>query len=174
MTSLYVGNLAYQTTSADLQTAFGRFGDVTSASVVSDRETGRSRGFGFVDMSNDDEAQEAITRHLSRLLSNAQVSVSLLQASGIQPVAGEHLIGPDGFVNLGVYGSVFVAGMTVDEARLAIEEKLAKFMDQPKISVDVLIYNSQFFYIITEGAGFLVCSTDHREPRASGMCKATA
>ena len=101
-----------------------------------------------------DEAQEAIAQHLSRLLPNPQVSVSLLQASGIQPVAGEHLIGPDGYINLGVYGSVFVAGMTVDEARLAIEEKLSKFMDQPKISVDVLIYNSQFFYIITEGAGF--------------------
>lgn len=61
MTSIYVGNLAYQTTSADLQNAFGEFGEVRSANVVSDRETGRSRGFGFVEMSNDDEAQAAIT-----------------------------------------------------------------------------------------------------------------
>lgn len=101
-----------------------------------------------------DEAKEAIAKHLSRLLPSPQVAVTLLQASGVQPVAGEHLIGPDGFINLGIYGSVYVAGMTVDEARLAIEKKLSIYMDQPKISVDVLIYNSKFFYIITEGAGF--------------------
>ena len=101
-----------------------------------------------------DEAQEAIAAHLARLLGNTSVSVTLLQASGVQQVAGEHLIGPDGMINLGIYGSVYVAGMTVDEARLAVENKLSTFMDQPKVSVDVLIYNSKFFYIITEGAGF--------------------
>lgn len=101
-----------------------------------------------------DEAQEAISKHLSRLIPNAQVSVALLQASGVQQVAGEHLIGPDGFVNLGVYGSVYVAGKTVDETRAAIEGKLAEYLDEPKVSVDVLIYNSKFFYVITEGAGF--------------------
>ena len=101
-----------------------------------------------------DEAQEAITRHLSRLLGNTSVSVTLLQASGVQQVAGEHLIAPDGFINLGIYGSVYVAGMTVDEARLAIEKKLSVYMDEPKVSVDVLIFNSKFYYIITEGAGF--------------------
>ena len=47
---LYVGNLAYQTTADDLLEAFGRYGEVTSATVVSDRDTGRSRGFGFVEM----------------------------------------------------------------------------------------------------------------------------
>lgn len=101
-----------------------------------------------------DEAQEAIAKQLSRIFANPQVSVSLLQASGVQQVAGEHLIGPDGFINLGIYGSVYVSGMTVDEARAAIENKLAEVMDQPKVSVDVLIYNSKFYYIITEGAGF--------------------
>jgi polysaccharide export outer membrane protein len=101
-----------------------------------------------------DEAQQAIARQLSRLIPNPQVSVSLLQASGLQQVAGEHLVGPDGYINLGVYGSVYVSGMTVDEARAQIERKLADYMDQPKVSVDVLIYNSKFFYIITEGAGF--------------------
>lgn len=101
-----------------------------------------------------DEAQEAIAKQLSRIIPSPQVSVSLLQASGVQQVAGEHLIGPDGFINLGIYGSVYVAGMTVDEARVTIETKLADYMDQPKVSVDVLIYNSKFFYIITEGAGF--------------------
>jgi RNA recognition motif-containing protein len=56
--NLYVGNLSFQTTADDLVEAFGRFGAVTRAQVVSDRETGRSRGFGFVEMS--DGAEEAI------------------------------------------------------------------------------------------------------------------
>ncbi len=100
-----------------------------------------------------DEAQAAIARQLSRLLGQAQVSVALLQASGVQPIQGEHLVGPDGYINLGVYGSVYVANMTVDEARLAIEKQLEQYLDQPKVSVDVLIYNSKFFYIVMEGAG---------------------
>ncbi len=57
---LYVGNLSYSTTSADLQQMFAPFGTVESASVIEDRETGRSKGFGFVEMSSDAEAQAAI------------------------------------------------------------------------------------------------------------------
>jgi len=57
---LYVGNLSYQVTSEDLQQLFEPFGAVTSAQVLNDRETGRSRGFGFVEMANDDEADAAI------------------------------------------------------------------------------------------------------------------
>src|SRR4051812_41585978 len=56
--NLYVGNLPFSTTADDLRTAFGEYGTVTSAQVVSDRETGRSRGFGFVEMA--DGAEEAI------------------------------------------------------------------------------------------------------------------
>lgn len=56
MKNLYVGNLAYTTTADDLKDAFSQFGSVTSASVVSDRETGRSRGFGFVEMADGGEA----------------------------------------------------------------------------------------------------------------------
>lgn len=57
---LYVGNLKYTVTSADLQELFEQFGTVSGAQVLSDRETGRSRGFGFVEMDNDDEALAAI------------------------------------------------------------------------------------------------------------------
>jgi RNA recognition motif-containing protein len=57
--NLYVGNLPYQTTADDLREAFSKFGTVTRAQVVADRETGRSRGFGFVEMS--DGAEQAIT-----------------------------------------------------------------------------------------------------------------
>jgi RNA recognition motif-containing protein len=58
--NIYVGNLSYNTTEQDLREAFGRFGEVTSAAVIKDRETGRSKGFGFVEMSSDDEANEAM------------------------------------------------------------------------------------------------------------------
>ena len=57
---LYVGNLAFQTSSEDLQQLFAQAGTVQSASVVEDRMTGRSRGFGFVEMSSQEEAEAAI------------------------------------------------------------------------------------------------------------------
>jgi RNA recognition motif-containing protein len=57
---LYVGNLAYQVTSGDLEEMFSEFGTVQSAQVIEDRETGRSKGFGFVEMGTDAEAQAAI------------------------------------------------------------------------------------------------------------------
>ena len=57
---LYVGNLAYSVTSESLEQMFLEFGAVTSAQVIQDRETGRSKGFGFVEMQSDDAAQRAI------------------------------------------------------------------------------------------------------------------
>lgn len=70
---LYVGNLAYSVASEDLQELFEQFGAVRAAQVLSDRETGRSRGFGFVEMENDQEADAAIENldgsdHLGRRL----------------------------------------------------------------------------------------------------------
>lgn len=57
---LYVGNLSFDTTDSDLRALFEGFGTVGSAQVVMDRDTGRSKGFGFVEMGNDQEAQAAI------------------------------------------------------------------------------------------------------------------
>jgi cold-inducible RNA-binding protein len=57
---LYVGNLTYSVTHSNLGEWFGQFGTVLSAQVIQDRETGRSKGFGFVEMSSDAEAQAAI------------------------------------------------------------------------------------------------------------------
>ncbi len=57
---LYVGNLGYKVTNSELETLFGAFGTVDSAQVVQDRESGRSKGFGFVEMGTDQEAQAAI------------------------------------------------------------------------------------------------------------------
>ncbi len=58
---IYVGNLPYEVTDAELQAHFEKFGKVTSSRVVMDKATGRAKGFGFVEMSNDAEAQAAIT-----------------------------------------------------------------------------------------------------------------
>ncbi len=60
-TKIYVGNLSFNTSSGDLETAFSEFGTVESANVIEDRETGRSRGFAFVEMSSGAEASQAIT-----------------------------------------------------------------------------------------------------------------
>jgi RNA recognition motif-containing protein len=58
---IYVGNLSYNVTSSDLEQLFNAHGTVQSAEVISDRATGRSKGFGFVEMGSDEEAQAAIT-----------------------------------------------------------------------------------------------------------------
>ena len=60
-TKLYVGNLSFNTTTQDLEEMCGEFGTVESANIIEDRETGRSRGFAFVEMSSNEEAQNAIS-----------------------------------------------------------------------------------------------------------------
>jgi protein involved in polysaccharide export with SLBB domain len=101
-----------------------------------------------------DEAQEAIRRHLAATtINDPEVSVSLAFSAGAQQIVGEHLVGPDGRVNLGTYGSVYVSGMTIDQAREAIELKLSEFLDDPEVVVDIFSYNSKKYYVITQGAG---------------------
>ena len=58
--NIYVGNLPYSTTPDDLREVFAAFGEVAAARIVNDRETGRAKGFGFVEMPNDEEAKKAI------------------------------------------------------------------------------------------------------------------
>ncbi len=60
MKKIYVGNLSYDATEDDLRTAFGQYGEVSSVAVITDRETGRPRGFAFVEMSDDSAASTAI------------------------------------------------------------------------------------------------------------------
>jgi len=73
---LYVGNLAYSVRDDDLQQAFGEFGAVTSAKVMMDRDTGRSKGFGFVEMGSDAEAQAAIEGMNGQSLSGRAIVVN--------------------------------------------------------------------------------------------------
>lgn len=75
--NIYVGNLSFNTTSNDLQTLFGQHGEVTKAQVVNDRETGRSRGFGFVEMSSSESAQEAISKLNGHNLDGRDLTVNV-------------------------------------------------------------------------------------------------
>ena len=100
-----------------------------------------------------DEATAAIEKHLLLHLNDPQVSISLAQSAGIQQIVGEHLVGPDGTVNLGTYGKVYVTGMTIEETTAAIEAQLSEKLEDPKVAVDVFAYNSKVYYIIIEGAG---------------------
>ncbi|MBN2023671.1 MAG: polysaccharide biosynthesis/export family protein, partial [Pirellulales bacterium] len=98
------------------------------------------------------DAEKAVARKLQEVLSHPQVSVQLARASGMQPITGPYLVGPDGTINLRQYGSVYVAGKTVLEAREALERHLEAFLDMPEVSVDIASYNSKVYYIITEGS----------------------
>lgn len=73
---LYVGGLPYQTNEQDLINLFEAIGTVASATVVTDRETGRSKGFGFVDMSNTEEGQRAIEQLNGTLLGERTITVN--------------------------------------------------------------------------------------------------
>lgn len=77
---LYVGNLSYGTTDADLRDTFAEYGTVQSAQVIMDRDTGRSKGFGFVEMTSDSEAAAAIAA-----LNGAQVDGRALTVNEARP-----------------------------------------------------------------------------------------
>lgn len=77
---IYVGNLAYRTSEDDLRAAFEPYGTVTSVDVITDRETGRSKGFGFVEMPENDEAQKAI-----EALDNQELGERTLKVNEARP-----------------------------------------------------------------------------------------
>lgn len=83
---IYVGNLPYSTDDAELENHFSSHGQVESARIITDRETGRSKGFGFVEMSSDEEADQAISKLNGSQLSGRQITVS--EARPQQPRSG--------------------------------------------------------------------------------------
>jgi polysaccharide export outer membrane protein len=100
-----------------------------------------------------EDAEKEIQQHLSKYLKDPTVSVTLLDIAAKQQIAGEHLVGPDGTVTLGSYGSVRVVGLTIAQARQAIQDYLSRFLQDPEVSVDVFGYNSKVYYVVTQGAG---------------------
>jgi RNA recognition motif-containing protein len=82
---LFVGNLSYETTDDDLRQAFSAVGAVESATVIHDRVTGRSRGFGFVEMATEEETQQAIARVNGTDLRGRSISVNEARERGSAP-----------------------------------------------------------------------------------------
>lgn len=74
---LYVGNLPYSATEEELSTLFGQAGTVTSVAIIKDRETGRSKGFAFIEMSSSEEAQKAINLLTGHMLGGRDLRVSI-------------------------------------------------------------------------------------------------
>lgn len=100
-----------------------------------------------------DQLRATLLERLQQIYTEPDVWVTLLQIGAQQQIAGEHLVAPDGKVNLGTYGRVSVVGMTMEEARLAVEAHLSPYLENPQIALDVLGYNSKVYYVITQGAG---------------------
>ncbi len=115
---------------------------------------GATYGSVQVDGMTIEQAKQAIEKTLKKVIKEPQVQVALAQSRASQQIRGEHLIRPDGTVGLGGYGSVYVAGMTLEEAKQAIEAHLSKYLLRPEVSLDVYAYNSKTYYVITDGAGF--------------------
>lgn len=76
-TNIYVGNLSFNTSSSELEALFAEYGEVADAQVITDRETGRSRGFGFVEMGSADAAQSAISALNGRDVDGRQLKVNV-------------------------------------------------------------------------------------------------
>jgi polysaccharide export outer membrane protein len=124
----------------------GEFRIDASGNVVLGPGYGRVRVTGMT----VEEAQRAIEKHLSRILVSPEVSVSLAEPAARQAISGEHLVSQDGTINLGIYGNVRVVGMTLSQARDAIEQHLAQFLKDPQIGVDVAAFNSKVYYVILQ------------------------
>lgn len=83
--NMYVSNLGFHTSDDELRKLFEPFGLVSSAKVISDRETGRSRGFGFVEMNSEQEAQQAMARLNGKDVEGRSISVSVARAKEDRP-----------------------------------------------------------------------------------------
>jgi polysaccharide export outer membrane protein len=105
-----------------------------------------------VDMSLE-EARRAVEKQVRKTVAEAKVDVSLARSHGMQQIRGQHLVRPDGTVNLGLYGDVNVTGLTLAEAKARIEAQLAQFVTNPEITLDVVGYNSKVYYVVIDLAG---------------------
>jgi len=99
------------------------------------------------------EAREAIKKTVGARIKEPVVHLALGQSRAMQQIRGEHLVRPDGTIGLGTYGSVRVVGLTLAQARSALETHLSQYIQKPEISVDVFAYNSKSFYVIFDLGG---------------------
>lgn len=87
-TKLFVGNLTFAATTAELEALFSQIGPVASATIITDRFSGQSRGFGFVEMQNDQEAETAVERFNGHQLSGRALTVNKAKPQGERPGGG--------------------------------------------------------------------------------------
>lgn len=99
------------------------------------------------------EARTRMDQHLRRTLKSPKLYLAFTNTRTRQLISGQHLVRPDGTVSLGIYGSVYVSGMTIDEARARIESHLSPQIHRPQVSVDILAYNSKYYYVVADGGG---------------------
>ncbi|PQO28752.1 polysaccharide biosynthesis/export family protein [Blastopirellula marina] len=99
------------------------------------------------------EAQAVIRERLAVHVQNPVVWVRLAGISAHQEISGEHLVAPDGTITLGGYGRVRVVGMTVDQAKSAVQSFLSDRFANPEVALDVYGYNSKVYYVVLQGAG---------------------
>src|SRR5262249_3851432 len=100
-----------------------------------------------------EQLREGVETLMKPKLKAFQVTVHLVQARSQQLISGEHLVQPNGTIDLGVYGSVYVAGMTTQFAKASIEAALSEKFDNPQVTVRVAAFNSNVYYLITDGGG---------------------
>ncbi len=109
------------------------------------------------------EVKQSVEEHLkNKLKPPYEVYVSLAQSRVMQQVRGEHLVRQDGTIGLGTYGSVYVTGMTIAQAKAVIESHLSQFLFEPKVSLDVSGFNSHVYFVIFDFPG-----TGYRERNGS-------
>jgi len=108
--------------------------------------------FGSVNLAGKTipESKDAIEKHLKERFKGFSVLVALVESRALQQIRGEHLVTQDGMVRLGIYGSVFVSGLTVEQAKAAIEAHLSHSLFEPAVSIDVVGYNSKVYYVIVD------------------------
>jgi polysaccharide biosynthesis/export protein len=99
-----------------------------------------------------EEAQEAVIAQLTKILTKPSVSIKLSRTAGTQEISGTYIVRADGSVNLRGYGAVPLAGKTLAEAQIAVEELLAQFFDTPEVTINVVGYNSKTYFVIRENA----------------------
>jgi RNA recognition motif-containing protein len=88
VTSIYVGNLSFKATEDEIRSAFAQFGDVASVNIITDRETGRSRGFAFVEMPDANQAREAIEKINLSEIAGRKVTVNEARPKADRPRRG--------------------------------------------------------------------------------------
>lgn len=112
-------------------------------------------GYGAVEVVGKtvEVASSLIDAHLRTQIRSPRVSMSLRSIAQMQQISGEHMVGPDGTITLGQYGSLPLVGLTLDEARYAIADHLSTHFVDPQVSLSVFAFNSKAYYIVTQGGG---------------------